>query len=174
MNYSVTKRTLAFISGLVYLFLGYYVMTNPIKSLSTVVLVVGALILVTGIIALYDALQIPRAFEVRSTMIFDSILLMLLGVFMTFGNPFLTSTLVSYVLIFWFVATALLQLRFISFIKKTWLKVLLTIMNGLVIVLSLYTLTNPLLANSILALSLSYAFFITGVGRIMIGIFNYQ
>lgn len=168
------NRIWSLVAGFVFLALGVFVFLNPIKSLVTAVSVIGVFMLVGGILSMIDAWRLPKILTMRSTLLFDGMMLTLLGALFAFGNSLIASTALSYVLLFWFMLTSIIQIQYSFVIQKTWVKVLSNIMNIVVIVLSIYTIFNPILANSLLAFTIAYGFIFHGLGRLLVGVFDIE
>ena len=172
MEQNSTRRIWSMIAGGIFIALGIFVISNPIKSLQTGVLIVGMLMLVGGVLAVIDAMSLPKVLSMRQTLLFDAIMLVLMGALFTFGNTFIASTALSFILLWWFILTSIIQIQFSFVIGKAWVKLASNAVNLFVIAMSIYTMFNPLLANSVLAFAIAYNFIFMGVSRLGIALFD--
>lgn len=166
------NRIWSILSGVISLFLGTLVITNPIPSLLTFVMILGAFMITAGIFVIIDAIRLPKELGHRSSFIFEGMMLVIIGLFFAVGNTFTSIASLSFLLLFWFIFTSIIQLQYAWTIKHNWVGMLSILLNVVVIGLSIYSLFNPILAASILAWTIALEFMISGVNKILLALFG--
>lgn len=123
------RRISLFISGLVGLILGMIFLYNPALTLETTYIVFGTGILLTGILLLMDAFSLSKENKLRSLLIFEGIMFTLFGVMFFLGSTVVGVTVISYMLVFWFMLVAIINIQYSFTIDTTWVKILGSVKN---------------------------------------------
>ncbi len=123
------RRISLFISGLVGLILGMIFLYNPALTLETTYIVFGTGILLTGILLLMDAFSLSKENKLRSLLIFEGIMFTLFGVMFFLGPTVVGVTVISYMLVFWFMLVAIINIQYSFTIDTTWVKILGSVKN---------------------------------------------
>ena len=123
------RRISLFISGLVGLILGMIFLYNPALTLETTYIVFGTGILLTGILLLMDAFSLSKENKLKSLLIFEGIMFTLFGVMFFLGPTVVGVTVISYMLLFWFMLVAIINIQYSFTIDTTWVKILGSVKN---------------------------------------------
>lgn len=161
-------RIWAILSGIISFALGIFLISKPVFSLLTLVLILGGFLITSGIFLIIDAIKLPKEFDIRSSFIFEGIMLIIIGLFFALGNSAISIATLSSLLLFWFILTSILQIQTAWTFKQNWVSILSIVLNVLVIGLSIYSMFDPLLASSILAWTISVEFIISGINKILV------
>lgn len=171
MKSTFWSRFTLFLSGILSIIVSFTFLTNPVESLMTLGIFVASLLTVSGIFIIVDAIRLPKGTSAKPLLIIEGIMLTIIGL-LSFGpNVFVTTTTLSILILFWFILSSFIQIQYaLTYIEKTWIKVVIIILNIVLIALSIYTLFNPVLANSVLVIVLAIQFMTSGINRIVLSI----
>ena len=165
-------RLLFFVVGLLTMGLGVFMLFNPLETLIRMLVFAGILFLVFGIILLIDALAIPDFISMRSTLIFEAFMTIILGLILVFGDQSLNIGIITYIFLFTFVLSSFIQIQFSVLINRNWLRWLSFALSVLDIALSVYMFMNPNLAQHLLVYFMAFGFISSGINRMLVGIFD--
>lgn len=166
MAVNPSRRFLSILVGFILIISGWYVFYNPL-FIPVLVQVLGIFMLVSGIFLLIEALRLPYSSLIRNSLIVDSLLLIIIGLGFAFLSSSVTVTVLGYILLIWFIFTSILQIWLASKFNVGWSKWLIIILSLLVIVFSLYGITNLEFVWGILYFTIAFQFIFLGVIRIV-------
>ena len=162
---SLWSRLVALVAGFIYISFGFLMIQNPNTTLSTLSVIMGWTVTISGIMAIIYAVRFKNDPEIHSGSLFDGMLLLILGLMFLFGN-FIDNTLVlAYLLVFWIIIDSAAQLQFVALLPSFGLKLLMMIVDTLIIAYGLYMLFNPHAAESFLVFYLGFGFISTGLAK---------
>lgn len=167
MSRTMKTRLFALLSAIIYLLLGGMILMNPGATLSSLILVMGIFLLIAGVFLIVDGIQLSSFVPYKAAYIFDGILLLLIGFIFTFGNTYINIVALSYMLVIWFIASAIIQIYFVWPIGG-WITVVSIILNMFVIIMSLFALSDPVIAQGILIWYLAFQFILFGINRLLV------
>lgn len=164
----VTKtRIFALLSAIIYFIVGGVILLNPGVGLISFVYAIGVLLLLGGIFLVVDGIRLPSFIPYRFAYVLDGILLAILGALFVFGNSLVNISVLAYMLIFWFIISAIIQI-FLVWSVGGWVSVVSIILNAIVIVLAVFSIGNPAVAEGILIWYLALEFIVAGINRLFI------
>lgn len=166
-NMTTGNRILGIIVGILYIFFGFYAMSNPAATLITVSIFVSGVMIIGGASLIVSAYRAEEG-NTKSGQMLEGILLLVLGLIFLFGNSNADIYILSYLLLFWFIASSAIQLQFALTIEKLWVKVIFILLNLFVLGYSIYFLFFPGLAAELLVVTIGILFITTGVNRIVV------
>lgn len=169
-NVTTGNKILGFVLGIVYIIFGIYVMNTPETTLLSLALFVGIALFVGGLVLIIDSFRLPYLPHLRSSMLTEGILLFVLGLIFLLGNVDRDVKILSYLLLFWFIATSALQIQFAIAIEKVWVKVLVIVINLFVIAYSVWFLFNPDAAAYLLVATTGVLFISSGINKIIVSL----
>lgn len=164
------RRVSLFISGLVGVILGMVFLYNPTLTLETTYIVFGIGIILTGVLLLMDAFSLSKEDKGRSLLIFEGLMFVLFGVMFFLGSTVIGVTVISYMLVFWFMLVAIINMQYSFAIDTGWVKLLSVGLNVLVLAISIYSIFDPQLSVTIMYLSVAWQFLLSGFNKILISI----
>ena len=156
------------IEGFLLIALGLIVIAFPGYTTLTVIFFTGWLFLALGVSLFIFGLRLPSGTQIKPLYIIEGLMLFLLGAVFVFGNPVITTVMMIYALIFWFIANAILGVVFASRCLSTGGRVASLIINLLVIIVAVMAIFDPALASSLFILTLAYNFMFTGISRLVL------
>ena len=139
----------------------------PVATVVTVVYFIGGFLLVGGIFLMYDAFKLPSEVGSKGFLLFDGVIVTILGALFIFGNTFVGAALLIYTLIIWFMFTSIMQIIVSVKMKSGW-SVITIILDLIVIGLSIYALFNPLVAAGIFVWTISFQFMFIGITKLLL------
>ncbi|MGL4383579.1 MAG: DUF308 domain-containing protein, partial [Bacilli bacterium] len=98
------------ISALIYFAAAVVVLNAPVMSVLVLMYTIGIMLAIGGIALLVDAFSLPKGFPGKSFVIFEAILLVILGLFFIFGNAIINAATLIYLLLGWFIVTSIIQI----------------------------------------------------------------
>ncbi|CAM3439568.1 hypothetical protein G7061_09425 [Erysipelothrix sp. HDW6B] len=153
------------IVGILYVIFGIIVVMNPMTTLLSISLIIGWGMLAVGAVLVLNGIRL-RAFPQISTMnTIEGILLLLLGVMFLFTDFIKSTQILAYLMMFWIITDAALQLQFASMIRTAWARYVVIIVDIIVIVYAVSMLFNPSAVESFMVLMLGFGFIVQGVNR---------
>ncbi|CAM3670342.1 DUF308 domain-containing protein [Erysipelothrix urinaevulpis] len=171
MTYKKPRFSL-FMVGLFMTVLGVLMLLNPISMLIQMLVATGMVFCVMGAILFFDAWKLPDFLSMRSTMIFEAFMMLVLGLILVFGDRNLTLGVLTYLFLFVFILSAFVHLQFSVMIVKPWLKVISILLNIILIAFSVYMFINPKLAQEFIMYCLAFGIMSSGINRMLIGLFD--
>lgn len=156
------------IEGILLIILGLLALFFPEYSTITVMYFIGWLFLILGIGMFVYAIRLSSESSLKTPAIIESILLFVLGAFFVFGNPLVSTIIMIYTLIGWFIVTAIMGIIFASKWFSSGARIATYIINIIVIVIAIMALFDPMLAGSIFVLTLAYNFMFAGISRLLL------
>ncbi|WP_300562936.1 DUF308 domain-containing protein [Companilactobacillus sp.] len=169
MEYSKHKFDwFGFIIGLFSIYVGYLVMTHPLKSISVIAIFLGIFAILRGVYQLWFGSQLNKYLGTGSGFaIFSAIINILVGILLI-ANLNVGQYVVIYMFAIWFLIDSIFQLftaRFYSFFGRGyyWLVVILACFSLLFAIILLF---NPVLAAGFVVFMLAFFFIATGISEI--------
>lgn len=156
------------IEGILLIILGLLVLFFPTYGTLTVMYFIGWLFLILGIGMFIYAIRLSSESSLKTPYLIESILLFILGAFFVFGNPMVSSIVLIYTLIGWFIVTAIMGIIFASKWLSSGGKIAAYIINIIVIIIAVMALFDPMLAGTIFILTLAYNFMFAGISRLLL------
>ncbi|WP_129045409.1 HdeD family acid-resistance protein [Companilactobacillus metriopterae] len=159
---------LSLIVGILSLYVGYVVMSYPLKSLSSVAYIFGIFILIRGIFQLWFSNQETKYLGIGAGGVtIMGIIYIILGIVLIVNNNFAQVVMVYLFAILFFMDSIfqIMTSRFYANFGKGyyWLIVILAILNFIVAIILLF---EPLLAASVIIWLLAFFFITTGIMEI--------
>ena len=156
------------VEGFLLIVLGLIVIAFPGYTTLSVIFFTGWLFLLLGASLFIFGLKLPSDTQIKPLYILEGLMLFLLGALFVFGNPMVTTVVMIYALIFWFIANAILGVFFASRCLSTGGKIANVIINLIVIVVAVMAIFDPALASSLFILTLAYNFMFAGISRLVL------
>lgn len=158
-----------FIVGIFSLWVGYLVMTNPLRSISAVAIFFGIFAIVRGIYQLWFGSQLNKYLGTGSGYaIFSAIISILVGI-LFISNLKVGVYGITYMFAIWFLIDSIFQLftaRFYSFFGKGYYW-LIVVLGALSLFFAIILLFNPVLAMGFVVFMLAFFFIATGIAEII-------
>lgn len=161
------NKVWSILAALAYFALGAMVLMWPVATVVAVVYFVGGFLLVGGIFLMYDAFKLPSEEGSKGFLLFDGVIVTILGALFLFGNTFIGAALLIYTLIIWFMFTSVMQIIVSVKMKSRW-AIVTIILDLIVIALSVYALFNPLVAAGIFVWTIAFQFMFVGITKLLL------
>lgn len=117
-----------------------------------------------------DAFRLSKEDRTRVLLIFEGILFTIFGLMFFLGSTVVGVTVISYMLVFWFILVSVINMQYSLTVDTMWVKVLSVTLNIIVLIISVYSLFDPQLSVTIMYLSVAWQFLLSGFNKILISI----
>lgn len=162
------NRVLSFVVGIILAVVGFFIIANPDEALVSLILVIGVFLLISGFVAVIDSIRIPAFIPGKSLLMVEGIMQMIIGGLFSFGNQFIASAVLGYLLVFTMIISSIVHISFVSAISRGGMAIFSIILNIITIGLGVYILFNPILASGVLITAVGFQFIIAGIERMVI------
>lgn len=162
------NRVLSFVVGIILAVVGFIIIANPDEALVSLILVIGVFLLISGFVAVIDSIRIPAFIPEKSLLMVEGIMQMIIGGLFAFGNQFIASAVLGYLLVFTMIISSIVHISFVSAISRGGMAIFSIILNIITIGLGVYVLFNPILASGVLITAVGFQFIIAGIERMVI------
>ena len=165
-----TSRIMYLISGIIYLFLGYLVLSYPVTALTSLVLVVSFMFLFAGVITLVDGIRIKKLGDdglYKGHLIVEGLFSTILGLLFLFGSNIFGVIVLAKMMVIWFIVLSVVNLTHALVTFKGGMRILGVILNGFLLIISFSLLFDPILATGTLVWFMSIHFMMLAIDRFM-------
>lgn len=169
----MTKRNFLYIiGGLIMIVASVTAFVNPLATVATLAIIIGAVSVVRGIMIIIAYWNLREEFNFRSKfMLFFGILLTLFGILLLFKTEFAINIL-TYAVAIWFIVEAMQNFFSIGIYKKISPAIYSTsiVMNILLLLFGVLLLLNPLITWVTVSVLIGLILLIAGLNYLIYGI----
>ncbi|HOK62414.1 MAG TPA: DUF308 domain-containing protein [Soehngenia sp.] len=169
----MTKRNFLYIiGGLIMIVASVTAFVNPLATVATLAIIIGAVSVVRGIMMIIAYWNLREEFNFRSKfMLFFGILLTLFGILLLFKTEFAINIL-TYAVAIWFIVEAVQNFFSIGIYKKISPAIYSTsiVMNILLLLFGVLLLLNPLITWVTVSVLIGLILLIAGLNYLIYGI----
>jgi len=169
MSKTARIRIFSLLSAVIYFILGGLLLTRPGETLVSLIFVMGIFLILVGIFLVIDGVSLPHGSSYKTAYILDGVLAILLGIVLAFGNAYFNISVLAYTLVIWMMVSSFIQI-YLAWPLGMWARILTIILCIIVVILSVYALLDPLLAQGLLVWYLAYQFILLGMIRLVIAL----
>ncbi len=169
----MTKRNFLYIiGGLIMIVASVTAFVNPLATVATLAIIIGAVSVVRGIMMIIAYWNLREEFNFRSKfMLFFGILLTLFGILLLFKTEFAINIL-TYAVAIWFIVEAIQNFFSVGFYKKISPAIYSTsiVMNILLLLFGVLLLLNPLITWVTVSVLIGLILLVAGLNYLIYGI----
>ncbi|TJX60769.1 hypothetical protein E8P77_19640 [Soehngenia saccharolytica] len=169
----MTKRNFLYIiGGLIMIVASVTAFVNPLATVATLAIIIGAVSVVRGIMMIIAYWNLREEFNFRSKfMLFFGILLTLFGILLLFKTEFAINIL-TYAVAIWFIVEAVQNFFSVGFYKKISPAIYSTsiVMNILLLLFGVLLLLNPLITWVTVSVLIGLILLVAGLNYLIYGI----
>jgi len=169
MSRAVKTRLFALLSAIIYFILGVLLLTRPGATLVSLIIILGILLILIGIFLVIDGVSLPELSSYKVPYILDGVLAFLLGLVFVLGNAYVNISVLAYMLVIWMMVSSFIQI-YLAWPLGMWARIFAILLCILVVILSVFALLDPTLAQGLLVWYLAYQFILLGMIRLVIAL----
>lgn len=153
------------IQGLLFIIFGILFMMNPIVKVALFTLIVGIILVTTGVLAILDGLFRTKGVKYKLLRIFEGLIFGAFGLIFFIQRPAAGVLIIVYTVIWMMIALAIMNTAFV-FRHDSPIRFLAIILNMLVIILGVQALFDPALAAAVFYWAVAFQLIFMGINHI--------